>query len=1262
MARSGRAWLRSVRLSVLRSIAALGVVTSLLVAAIAAPAASAAGTQTPTLWVPLICNLGVVVVDVGAAFTVTVPTSVTPGEQFNLQNAYATIDIPAQASNAAAFAFGNPSQVEGVVSTFDTSMTNAIAPTLVNADTSRVSGGGAWSEPSTDGGVSADPTIGNPTGSPAVVNLVAAAQPPNGDAPSPLDPLINGPSPLAGFPDYPEPPLMGVFSWGPAPVDGSGTDGRPGGNPTTNAYAPAPGTGGGTSLTSGTPDPASGGPIEVTGAAGQDVVVTVGNPGSANLIKIGKSSYEFAVNNDIFFFETTGTEASQWSGDTPVECALDTSSNAVPPPNINDVIVAGGNGIHIPIVPPGGSTPPAVTAVSPTGGPAAGGNTVTVTGSGFASGDTVDFGPSNPGSNVTVASGGASLTATAPPGTGTVDVTVTDPTNGTSATVPTDQYTYALPPPTVTSVSPSSGTVFGGTPVTITGTNFDPTASGDTVDFGGNVVTVTSASTTSLTVTAPPGSAGAVPVTVTTPSGASNAGSYTYVSSPPAVTSIAPSSGSTGGGTFVTITGTGFDPVAAGDTVDFGSSPGTVTSASTTSITVLTPAAAAGAVSVTVATSLGTSGSLTYTYVTPASGTQTVSIWVPLACDLDVVEVHLGTLFTTTVPTSVTPGELFNLQHSYLTFAFPAAAQNGVAFAFGNPNEIEGALTELDLNVTNAIAPTLVNADTSRVSGGGVWAEPGTDGGVAADPNVLAPGASPMALVNLVAAMQPPNADAPNPLDSLINGPSPLAGFTAYPEPPLMGVFSWGPAPMDGSGSAGATAYAPIPGVGGGSTLTSGTPDPITVGPFEVTAAAGQNVVLDLGDPSVFDAIGKQELENVMTNDLFFNETTGSLPGWSADTPITCGVDTTSAAVPSPIPTAVSVSSGISIPLVTPGPGSITAISPTSGPAAGGNAVTITGTGFSPTAANDTVTFGSSKAAVTSASATSLTVTTPPGSGTASVTVTTAGGTSNSVSYTYLAPPPPPVISSISPTSGDSCTAPGGGATVTITGTGFNPIASGDAVAFGSSSATVTSASATSLTVTAPAGTGSVSVTVTTANGTSDAVSFTYVSGPPSITSISPSSGPTAGGTTVTITGNGFCYTSPSSVSVNFGSAKATVTAASYGSLTVISPPGSPGAVAVSLGGAGSSATFTYVAPSNAPVVSRLLPSSGGPFSIVIISGRNLSHASAVTFGGHRTLFLGLTGQLVLALAPPGVSGTVNVQVTTRAGTSATSSADQFTY
>lgn len=74
----------------------------------------------------------------------------------------------------------------------------------------------------------------------------------------------------------------------------------------------------------------------------------------------------------------------------------------------------------------------------------------------------------------------------------------------------------------------------------------------------------------------------------------------------------------------------------------------------------------------------------------------------------------------------------------------------------------------------------------------------------------------------------------------------------------------------------------------------------------------------------------------------------------------------------------------------------VTALSPQSGPSAGGATVTITGTNFSATASADTVDFGSTAVqAVTAATTTSLTVTSPAGeAGEVYVTVTVGGLTS----------------------------------------------------------------------------------------------------------------------------------------------------------------------------------------------------------------------------------------------------------------------------
>ena len=151
--------------------------------------------------------------------------------------------------------------------------------------------------------------------------------------------------------------------------------------------------------------------------------------------------------------------------------------------------------------------------------------------------------------------------------------------------------------------------------VTITGTNF---ATGTTVTFAGTAATsVVVVSSTTIRATTPAGIAGAATVTVTT-NGQSgnlpNGFTYTVV---PTVTGISPNSGSTGGGTAVTITGTNFVP---GATVTFGNNAATnVAVATSTSITCNSPAGSSGAVAVTV-TANGISGSLNNSFTYAGGG------------------------------------------------------------------------------------------------------------------------------------------------------------------------------------------------------------------------------------------------------------------------------------------------------------------------------------------------------------------------------------------------------------------------------------------------------------------------------------------------------------------------------------------------------------------------------------------------------------------------------------------------------------------
>jgi hypothetical protein len=138
----------------------------------------------------------------------------------------------------------------------------------------------------------------------------------------------------------------------------------------------------------------------------------------------------------------------------------------------------------------------------------------------------------------------------------------------------------------------------------------------------GGTATV-SPSVTSVTVSFGSGGSGGAPVSRNV-SSVQTQPSVATVAHPPTITTIAPSSGSTAGGTTVTITGTGF---AAGATVVFDGTHATnVTVVSATEITVTAPAhAQAGPVDVTVF--VGTQGAaLLHGYTYEAAGASPSSV------------------------------------------------------------------------------------------------------------------------------------------------------------------------------------------------------------------------------------------------------------------------------------------------------------------------------------------------------------------------------------------------------------------------------------------------------------------------------------------------------------------------------------------------------------------------------------------------------------------------------------------------------------
>ncbi|MFL5300412.1 MAG: IPT/TIG domain-containing protein [Anaeromyxobacteraceae bacterium] len=362
-------------------------------------------------------------------------------------------------------------------------------------------------------------------------------------------------------------------------------------------------------------------------------------------------------------------------------------------------------------------------------------------------------------------------------------------------------------------------------------------------------------------------------------------------------------------------------------------------------------------------------------------------------------------------------------------------------------------------------------------------------------------------------------------------------------------------------------------------------------------------------------------------------------------------------------------SSSSSSPLTSAAPPSISRVSPPSGALGGGTRVTIVGANF---AAGAEVSFGGAAGTVTSVVAGAVQVVTPAhAAGAVDVRVTNPDLQASTLpaGFTFEASPPPPgpapVLTAVAPTFGTTA----GGTAVTVSGSNLDPDAT---VLVGGVVATVTSSAAGSLAVTTPPhAAGAADVTVVNPDGQSASLAgaFTYHAPPPpapTVTGVSPASGPTAGGTHVTVAGTGFVP----GATVAFGGAAGAVTDVSATSITVTTPAHVAGASAVTVvnpdgGSATAPGAFTFDAPTSGnppPVITSVSPAfgtvSGG--TACVISGSGFVAGAGVGFGGvQASLSPGtvVTDSSISVTVPAHALGVVDVtvanpdgQVTTRPG------------
>ena len=249
--------------------------------------------------------------------------------------------------------------------------------------------------------------------------------------------------------------------------------------------------------------------------------------------------------------------------------------------------------------------------------------------------------------------------------------------------------------------------------------------------------------------------------------------------------------------------------------------------------------------------------------------------------------------------------------------------------------------------------------------------------------------------------------------------------------------------------------------------------------------------------------------------------------------------------------------------------------------------------------------------------------------------------------YTFQAPVGVPSVSTVSP----GTTTTSGGTTIAITGNNFINVSG---VSFGgTSAASFTVNSSTSISAVTPMHlSGQVDVQVTTSLGTSatssgDQLIFTTPVLPPAVTGLSTSSGPAAGGNSITILGTNFTNVS----GVNFGAtAASSYVVNSSSSITAVVPTGTAGVVDITVtntaGSSGSSSAGKYTYQSSAPTVNGLSATSGyatGGTPVAII-GTNMSSVTTVFFGTvPATSFMATSPTSITAIAPAEAIGTVDV-------------------
>ena len=750
--------------------------------------------------------------------------------------------------------------------------------------------------------------------------------------------------------------------------------------------------------------------------------------------------------------------------------------------------------------------------------------------------------------------------------------------------------------PSISGIQPASGGA--GTQVTIAGTNLNGASS---VSFSGTeAVNYEARSPTQILATVPPGAKSGA-ISVRTPGGSgTSAESFTFLKpeTPPVVSSITPTRGPTAGGTAITIKGANF---LAGVSVALGAPASHVEVRSESEIVATAPAEPAGSYEVTVADEAGTStGGPKYTYVPPAPTVESVSPTKGPTAGGTIVTIR-GANFQASAGVTVGAAASHVDVRSESEIVATTPAQPAGSYEVTVTDE--GGASTGGPRYTYVPAPTVESVFPAKgpIAGGTTLVIEGANFQAGAAVTVGAP-ASHVYVVSEseILATTPAQSAGSYEVNVSDEGGSSTGGPRYSYVPPAPSVESVSPA------------KGPIT---GGMTVTIKGAHFQAAASVTIGAAASHVEVR-----SESELVATTPAQSAGSYEVIVSDEGGSSTGGPRYT------------------------------YVPPAP-SVESVSPAKGPTTGGMIVTITGANFQAAAS---VTIGAAASHVEVRSESELVATTPAEpAGSYEVTVTDEGGTSTGgPRYTYV--PPAPTVESVSPAKGPTT----GGTTVTIKGASFQASAG---VTIGAAASHVEVRSESELVATTPAEpAGSYEVTVADEGGTSTGgPKYTYAPPVPTIESVSPIKGPTAGGTTVTIKGANFEVGS----SVTIGGSASHVEVRSAGEIVVTTPAESAGSYKVIVTDEAGTSTngpgYTYVPP---VLVSAITPASGPSdrHGVVTITGDHFLKGATVTIGGRASTVKVHSETEITARTPKHAPGSYEVVVSDELGES--SGGPAYTY